>query len=312
MKDRPQDLDEHDLRPVLSEWGIQPAALDYAPVGFGDYHWIATDTDGRRWFVTAADLRLKEQDGEAALRRAMDTADALRELDFVVAPVRTAHDETVRLVGARYAVSVFPYLDGVSGFFGQELTPAHRGQVVDLLARLHGAAPPARCPVLRPEPALRALLEQAIEESDQSWEAGVFARAAGALVAGHAAGLRRRLAEFDHLARKVDRSELVVTHGEPHPGNLMWSGDRCLLVDWDTVGLAPPERDLWMFAEDLARYEDTSGRRPQQAALAFYRLRWALNDVAIFVDQFRRSHERTPDTEQAWAAFAGTVEELTA
>ncbi|MCA2190708.1 hypothetical protein [Nonomuraea cavernae] len=63
---------------------------------------------------------------------------------------------------------------------------------------------------------------------------------------------------------------------------------------------------------NLERYVEVSGRRPEPAALAFYRLRWALDDVAIFVDQFRRPHERTPDTEVARSAFAGTVEELTA
>ena len=41
--------------------------------------------------------------------------------------------------------------------------------------------------------------------------------------------------------------ELVVTHGEPHAGNVMRRSDgRHLLVDWDTVAVAPPERDLWM------------------------------------------------------------------
>ncbi|MEV0591469.1 aminoglycoside phosphotransferase family protein [Nonomuraea cavernae] len=312
MQDRPSDLDEHALRLVLPEWGIQPIVLAYAPVGFGDYHWIATGADGRRWFVTAVDLRLKGPHGTAALRHAMDTADALRDLDFVVAPVRTAHGETVRQAGARYAVSVFPYLDGIPGSFGQELTPAQRGLVVDLLARLHEVEPPAQCAAPQRQPWHRASLEQAIAGSDRPWEAGPFTRAAGSLVADHAKGLRRRLGEFDRLASEVDWDVRVVTHGEPHSGNLLWQGERGLLVDWDTVGLAPPERDLWLYEGDLERYAEVSGRWPQPAALAFYRLRWALDDVAIFVDQFRRPHGRTPDTELAWSAFAGTVEELTA
>ena len=37
-----------------------------------------------------------------------------------------------------------------------------------------------------------------------------------------------------------------MTHGEPHAGNVMRTDEGRLLVDWDTVALAPPERDLWM------------------------------------------------------------------
>ena len=38
----------------------------------------------------------------------------------------------------------------------------------------------------------------------------------------------------------------VVTHGEPHPVNVMQTDAGRVLIDWDTVAIAPPERDLWM------------------------------------------------------------------
>ncbi len=53
---------------------------------------------------------------------------------------------------------------------------------------------------------------------------------------------------------------LVITHGETHSDNFIRSSDGLVLVDWDTVGLAPPERDLWHVAtadgDELARYTD--------------------------------------------------------
>ena len=56
MRDRPQDFDEAMLRPALKAWGVDAATLEYAPVGFGDYHWVA-DGRGGRWFVTVVDVR---------------------------------------------------------------------------------------------------------------------------------------------------------------------------------------------------------------------------------------------------------------
>ncbi|AXB48317.1 hypothetical protein A4R43_06730 [Amycolatopsis albispora] len=298
----------------MLEWGIEVAALDYAAVGFGDYHWIATGADGRRWFVTLADLASKVHcglDAPAAgrgLRRAMDTAWALRQggCEFVVAPEKTAGGETVRPVGERYAVSVFPYLDGSSGDFGD--TP--RGSVIDLLAELHGAAPPESVPVLEPDLALRSRLERSLGELDRSWESGPYAEPARELLSAHLPGLRRALAEFDHRIAGLN-PERVVTHGEPHPGNVLWMGDTRLLLDWDTVGLAVRERDLaFATGEELRKYEELTGHRPDSAALATYRLRWDLDEVAVYVDLFRRPHTRTDDTGLAWAELAEIVAKL--
>ncbi|MFG2077560.1 phosphotransferase family protein [Nonomuraea maritima] len=69
--------------------------------------------------------------------------------------------------------------------------------------------------------------------------------------------------EFDRPAARAGAP--VLTHGEPHPGNVLRAGSRTLLVDWDTVGTAPPERDLWHVvrdAGDLARYAAATGRTP--------------------------------------------------
>jgi spectinomycin phosphotransferase len=119
--------------------------------------------------------------------------------------------------------------------------------------------------------------------------------------------------EFDRLAEGLGGDPPVLTHGEPHPGNLLqWEGRR-VLVDWDTVGLAPPERDVWSVAEtteDLERYADAAGRTVSASALALYRLRWDLEETTVFVDWFRAPHDRSPDTEEAWQGLSEAVEHL--
>lgn len=280
-----------DPRPALRAWGLTPAGVEYLPVGFGDHHWRVTDETGRRWFATVADLAAKPHNGigvaaaRDGLRRAMDTAAALAHLDFVLAP---AGDPLVPL-GDRHALSVFPYVDGVSGDFGDP-----PGDVGDLLATLHRQPPPPSTPLAGPELPGRATLDRALAETDRPWTGGPFAEPARDLLARHRPGLRRRLDEFDRLLAALP-ADLVVTHGEPHPGNVLRTGHGRLLVDWDTVGLAVPERDLWWLGE---------GRPP---AVEFYRLRWDLDDLSVFVEQFRAPHTRTADTEQAWDGYADLV-----
>jgi spectinomycin phosphotransferase len=314
MRAAPDDLDEERLRRALREWGIDAASLTYAPVGFGDHHWIAAGEGGRR-FLTVADLRLKGgPDTRAtlrALRSAMDTAAAL-PLDFVVAPLRAAGGRTVLPLGARYALSVFPFADGVAE--DAEWTADDRGAVLDLLATLHRQPPPPSAPVLDLGLPARGLLEDALD-GRIAWGRGPFGERARALFATHAPVLRRTLREFDRLAGKVAGGDgaRVLTHGEPHPGNVLRGPDGLLVVDWDTVGVAPPERDLWSVAEtpeDLERYAEAAGRAADSAALALYRLRWDLDEASVSAAWFRAPHERSPDADETWDNLVEAVERL--
>ena len=83
----------------------------------------------------------------------------------------------------------------------------------------------------------------------------------------------------------------------------MTVGDEVFLIDWDTVAVAPAERDLWMFDNDpetLTAYEEASGYSLDRAAMAFYRLTWGLADLAAFTEVFRGAHERNRVTEKSW------------
>jgi spectinomycin phosphotransferase len=320
VRARPDGVSEDDVSLALAQgWRIDAAAMRYAAVGGGSYHWVAGDGAARRWFVTVDDLDDKAWLGEnrpavmAGLRSAMNTALALRweaGLEFVVAPVPGDDGATVRPVGPRHAVAVFPFLSGTPGRFGEAQPASERAVLVDMLAALHRSRP-AGTSVAAIGLARRAALDAALRDLSQPWRAGPFAEPARTLLAGAADQVRGLLEIFDRLARTVRVSEFVITHGEPHPGNVMRVGPRRMLIDWDTVGLAPPERDLWLVVsetgEEARRYADLTGRAVDPARLALYRLRWALDDICAFVNRLRTEHRRTADTEHAWLSLEQTV-----
>jgi spectinomycin phosphotransferase len=78
-----------------------------------------------------------------------------------------------------------------------------------------------------------------------------------------------------------------------------------MLIDWDTVALAAPERDLWMVAPEgddlLGRYEAATGHNIDPATMTLYALRWYLDDIASAVQLFASPHQLTADT-QHWSA----------
>ena len=325
MKSEPGHIDQRELARVLDrQWGLGPAGLRYLPVGFGDYHWELTDGGGGRWFVTVAGLAggwrgTGPEAGYADLRAAMETVIALGRagLEFAVAPVLTAGGQALVRLGQEHAVTVFPYLDGASAGFGDELSDADRRALIGILARLHGATPLARptAPVRGPGLASRSALEAALGELGQPWGGGPYSEPARQLLARQAPRVGTALARFDELVREAARSgPAVVTHGEPHPGNLVRGAGQLLVIDWDTVGLAQPERDLWMVAGDgtcdTELYTELSGRQVSDAAMDMYRLRWRLDDIGLFLGDFRGPHEQDGDTEEAWEGFTEEMAEL--
>ncbi|MEV1009973.1 phosphotransferase [Streptomyces sp. NPDC049881] len=320
MKQRPPDISDRSLGDTLAAWGLRGPAPSWVPAGFGDHHWTMTGDDGRRWFLTVADLSDKPHCGpdipsaRLGLRRAMDTAYALRAVPFVVPPLRTADGATVVALGERYGVSVFPFTPGTPGRFGEPRTAGERRLVLDLLATLHSTPPPPDIPPYRPDIPGRAALDAALRETGTPWDGGPYAEPARALIARHAPALRAVTAAFDRQAARPVGAP-VVTHGELHPGNVLRDGERRLLVDWDTTALAPPERDLWLVTDDpadLAHYARATGRTPDRDAMAFHRLRWDLDDTAAFLTWFRAPHAEDPDTAEAWAGLTAAVARLAA
>ena len=323
MRDRPEGVGERELRLALADgWHIHADAMRYAPVGGGSYHWAVHDRQGDPWFVTVDDLDDKSWLGDTraavgeGLRSAMDTAAALRHnagLRFVVAPIPAVHGETVLPIGPKYAVAVFPFIHGATGQFGEDLPAGERGQVVNMLAALHGATPTAtQASVAMIGLPRRGVLETALSEVGRPWCGGPFSEPARALLASTAGEIRRLLETFDQLAEHVAAvPEPVITHGEPHPANIIRAGPSRKLIDWDTVGTAPPERDLWMVVTDTGdeahRYTEATGRAVDSVALAFYRLRWALFDISAFTHRLRNRHGRTADAEHAWQGLKDTL-----
>jgi spectinomycin phosphotransferase len=184
-----------------------------------------------------------------------------------------------------------------------------------MLVRLHRATP-AVAALGRPwrvAVSSRPGLEDALDNLNQPWTGGPFAEPARELVASRATVVRRLLATFDRLVAEVAAAgtDQVITHGEPHPANFIRTDGRLLLVDWDTVGLGPPERDLWMVTTDagdeLARYTELSGRRLNPTALRLYRLRWTVDDLSLAVAGFRSAHTETADTVRAWQFLTRTL-----
>lgn len=309
MKHAPRDLDRDALAGALRlRWGIDAERLEYAPVGNGSHYWNVGGADGWRWFVSADELR----DGDetfAKLDRAFRTAAMLRDrggLEFVLAPVTSRDGAVLHRLGARYAIRIEPFVEGVSGIDGEFENADERRRMGTLLGRLHAASDTVAAELPgREDFALpgRSALDLALAELDGEWGPGPFAEPARGLLRAHASDVAERLQAYDRFARRALHApgHWVVTHGEPHGSNLVQGPGDPRLVDWDTTLVGPPERDLWTILDkDLSGWDEyrrvTGADDLNNELLGLYRERWALAEICEYIAELREPHEETADT----------------
>jgi spectinomycin phosphotransferase len=310
------------LAAVTARWNIRAEAIRYVPEGAGSYHWRIGPAGHPQYFVTVDDLDTKPWisherqatfDGLAVAYQAARALDRAPGLSLAVGPLLAADNSVIVRLSDQYAVSVFPFVQGVPGRWGDTLRPDLRAALIRQLATLHQLAGRLDVrvgirPLALPE---RPLLMAALHALGERWQGGPLAEPARRALADHADAVTGWLTELDGLANSLGTAtadeQLVLTHGEPHPGNLIMTGEGLRLVDWDTAALARPERDLWMLGDDSAggfdSYTELTGRSVSPAAVRFYRLAWTLSDIASYTATFRSPHERDSPADQRWDGF---------
>ena len=323
----PAGLSDRHLQAVIEQaWGVTAASLDYRPVGFGSHHWVTIDNQGKRHFLTVDELAFESRIGDEVsvhglhLRPALAAATDLRSFGcgFVVAPIATNDDDPFVSFDI-YAVALYPFVEGHGFTFEESFGEAARDQILDIVIELH------RVPIdaIRPPPTdgfvipwLEQLDGSMRYDDDRSGPNGPYAANASQLLIDNEAEIRRLIARYRTLVTQYlsDPGPVVITHGEIHPGNVMVTPKGWMIVDWDTVMLAPPERDLWRLVQGdgsvLRAYADATGTAPHQWLVDLYCIRWDLADIASFAAQFRKPHEDTEDSRKALEILHSVVGRL--
>ena len=172
----------------------------------------------------------------------------------VVAPMDLGTGGTLsEIEGIYYAA--FPKVRGRSL---DELDAEHRRQIGRTLGRMHavGAARPAPH---RPKVGVEHYIHEPL---------GILM--AGDFIPGTLAPRYRDVALriADLAAKPLAAARAQRIHGDLHWGNILWTRDGPILVDFDDSAMGPPVQDLWL----LARGEAEEARKAREDLLEGYEL----------------------------------------
>lgn len=283
------------LAAVREHWCGAAITVSHLPVGFGAHHWRAETADGAQLFVTMDTLG--ERHDLASLRAAYAGAARLAAvgLEFVVAPLPPYSVP----FGDVAALSATPWLTGTTVGTGAVVDPELDAAV---LRRLHAARPG---PIPRWEPLVTVDFAAGLRQRlDSRWDTGPFGPQAREALIDRIDAVADWTTRYHRLAELAGDQEWVPTHGEPHTRNqLRLTDGRVVLVDWESLKLAPRERDLGGIVQaGRADLVDPDGR-----LLELFDLEWRLDEISQYATWFEATHTGTASDQ---VAFGGLLAEL--
>ena len=313
---------------LKNSYAIQLRELRPSASGEMAHAFVATATDGRRWWLKARPPTpawpLPQEQLEQALQLTLELRPHVRHAD-VVTPVASVTGALVTAC-AGFLISVYPYIElrpvGTRSGWPDDLLVA----IAKAMGEIHSAQLKSSASVVEdfalwPHESLPEALA-ALDALDLSAMRPGQRRAREV-----ARGMQRELAAliegYAELQQRIDRGRgLVLCHMDLTPNNVTLDpAYRPHIIDWDMLCLAPPEFDVrWLLDFDrldlaLDAYEAAGGRadlEPTMFAFYFHR-RCLAEELACYVADLLRpdrtdqqdAHDVTQLESIAWAFDGG-------
>jgi len=274
-----QELDEALLVRVLrDQYGASGHALEFMPVGEDSWSYRLDDL----WVSVRRDLR-------GHFPEAYETVSRLRELgnESLLAPLAGSDGKAVREV-CGHPVVVFPYV--LAAPVAVPPGPGELDQVIAVLSRLHRSRPDTDPGVEDYALSFEDDLDRAVDQASATGpDSGPYSTRVRRLIRRNhdrVASLRSELKDLAALCLASDEPR-VLTHGEPHPGNILRpvDGGGLLLVDWTELRWGPPERDWYHVISSFG-----AGPRCRPEFFRYYEIRWWLSEFAEYATWFLGDH----------------------
>lgn len=310
MLEKPDLQDEKIIACLRAEYRLDVVQVAFLPLGFDQNTWVyhVVTADETPYFLK---LRRRIFDETAVLVPRFLRDQGIAQ---IIAPIATRAQQFWASLDA-FHVILYPFVEGRNGY---NVDLSER-QWVDFGAALKGIHTAVVPPALRshlPQETYSPQWREMVKAFQARAENEAFDDPTAAKLAAFLKIKRRAIldlverAERLGLALQARSLEFVLCHGDIHAGNLLIGGTGGLyIVDWDTLILAPKERDLmfigggvggvWNSAPEAALFYQGYGQTHiDPIALAYYRYERIVQDIAAFCEQLLLTDEGGENREE--------------
>ena len=274
-------LDPDAIRSLLAaDHGIDAGDVVPGERGTVAETWVASGPRGR-WFVKVVPIGRDSP----ALERSLPVQDRLWSVGFrqMARPV-AAVDGSLSVRRGGHVVAVFDWIDGVA------TQDYPFDAYVDLLAELHGTVVDVGDAIDQFTDDTTARVGPFLEHARRERRRDALTESVGAVLDGLGSSLDHDIREARRIgASLAARTDLtrVLTHYDTMNNVLIRPDGRLVLVDWDDLLLAPPERDAWSHlvhdrraAPYLRRYRRwVPTYEPDPDAILHYLRKWYFEEI---------------------------------
>ncbi|MCB9450032.1 MAG: aminoglycoside phosphotransferase family protein [Anaerolineaceae bacterium] len=308
MFEKPDISDTTVIASLCTTYGLPIAEITFLPIG-ADRHtavYRATTPESTAYFV-----KLRGGDfNDMTLRIPRLLYD--QGITPVIPPL-TTHAGALWMETDGYALAVYPFVAGQDAY-AVPMLDRHWVELGQAFQAIHAVIIPpdlaGRIPRETYTSHYRDTVRRFLQTTAEATYSDPVSAGLAALLSHQHATINRIISRAESLAArlKAESSPLVLCHADMHAGNvLLDSAGGLHIVDWDTLILAPKERDL-MYAggglfpnqrtpqeEETLFYRGYSSAQPDPAGLAYYRYERIVQDIAAYCEQILYTEPHNAD-----------------
>lgn len=317
MLEKPDLADAELIAALARDYNLAVSRLTFMPLG------ADVNTAVYRAFADDADFFVKLRRSDFDPLSVEVPAALHREgIERLIPPIATNSGGLWSRLG-HDTLMLYPYVSGEDAA-ARPLSASQWAVFGQTLRRVHGAELPQSLRVRLPREdfsphwreRVRTDLDLAGREPRGDW----IAREAARFLVRQRPLIERLVARAEQLAARLMASPppLVLCHGDIHAANILIDdAGRLSIVDWDTLLLAPPERDLMFIGAGIIGVWNTPVERAaffagygnvavDPVALAYYRYERIVEDIAAFAAELLLSERGGEDRERGLGFLTGS------
>lgn len=213
-------------------------------------------------------------------------------LSFVIGPIPSLDQRAIPRVN-EYDLSIYPFLEGKTLSY-DDLSQEHQAEIAQDLRSMHDVKLPQPVSALLPAEPFDRFQESArslMRKAKEYIGTDILLERLQEVVLSKWDVIDRTIENGYRLSQycKHHAYDLVVCHADIHPFNIMQTATNLAMIDWDGIMLAPRERDLMFYQQEMKAANSVFHRaygleyQVDSYLMSYYNYEWVLQEYTDYI-----------------------------